>query len=225
MCTGCNNSLQPVENRTDAADNGRKGKDMIRSADILDAIFFGGEKRNQPQYEDMFEEKNKRSYKTIGHILCAAGISLMILVVAACLSLIVPRLAGYEGYVVVSGSMEPTIPVGSLIYSKKIDPAILQTGDVIVFIDEARGTTPITHRVVTNDPANGTITTKGDANESVDINPVTYDSVVGKVAAHVPRIGVTVGMFTTVLGKIIAVFMLIEGWLLNEIGRRMKLRR
>ena len=66
----------------------------------------------------MFEEKNKRSYKTIGHILCAAGISLMILVVAACLSLIIPRLAGYEGYVVVSGSMEPTIPVGSLIYSK-----------------------------------------------------------------------------------------------------------
>ena len=170
----------------------------------------------------MFEEKNKRSYKTIGHILCAAGISLMILVVAACLSLIIPRLAGYEGYVVVSGSMEPTIPVGSLIYSKKIDPEALRVGDVIVFIDEARGTTPITHRVVTNDTANGTITTKGDANENVDINPVTYDSVVGKVAAHVPRIGFTVGMFTTVLGKIIAVLMLIEGWLLNEIGRRLK---
>ena len=81
--------------------------------------------RNQSLYEDMFEEKNRRGHKTAGRILRAAGIALMVLVVAACLSLIVPRLAGYEGYVVVSGSMEPTIPVGSIIYSKQTDPALL----------------------------------------------------------------------------------------------------
>ena len=148
----------------------------------------------------------------------------MVLVAAACLSLIIPRLAGYEGYVVVSGSMEPTIPTGSIIYSKRIDPVTLQTGDIIVFTDEARGTTPITHRVVINDHSAGTITTKGDANENEDINPVTFDSGVGKVAAHVPRIGFTVAMFTTVLGKIAAALMLLEGWLLNEIGRRLKMR-
>ena len=180
--------------------------------------------RNQSHYEDMFEEKNKQNRKPAGRILCAAGIALMVLVAAACLSLIIPRLAGYEGYVVVSGSMEPTIPTGSIIYSKQTDPALLEPGDIIVFKDEAHGTTPITHRVVTNDPSARTITTKGDANENEDINPVTYDSVVGKVAAHVPRIGFTVAMFTTVLGKIAAALMLLEGWLLNEIGRRLKLR-
>ena len=180
--------------------------------------------RNQSLYEDIFEEKNKKSHKTSGRILRTAGIALMVLVAAACLSLIIPRLAGYDGYVVVSGSMEPTIPTGSIIYSKKTEPALLETGDVIVFIDEARGTTPITHRVVSNDPSTGTIITKGDANESEDINPVTYDNVVGKVAAHIPKIGFTVAMFTTVLGKIAAALLLLEGWLLNEIGRRLKLK-
>ena len=197
---------------------------MIRAADILDTIFMSRVERNQSLYEDMFEEEDKQSRKRAGRVLCVAGIALMILVIAACLCLIMPRVAGYEGYVVVSGSMEPTIPVGSIIYSKKTDPELLQTGDIIVFINETRGTTPVTHRVVTNDPSTGTITTKGDANEHEDINPVTYDRVIGKVSSHVPRIGFTVAMFTTVLGKIIAVLLLLEGWLLNEIGRRLKQR-
>ena len=197
---------------------------MIRAADILDTIFMSGVGNNRSQYEDIFEEKNKRSHKIAGRALCVAGITLIVLIASACLSLIVPRLAGYEGYVVVSGSMEPNIPTGSVIYSKKTDPALLQTGDVIVFVNEARGTTPITHRVVTNDPSTGTIITKGDANEFADMNPVTYEEVIGKVAAHVPRIGFPVAMFTTVLGKIVAALLLLEGWVLNEIGRRLKLR-
>ena len=197
---------------------------MIRAADILDTIFMSGVGNNRSQYEDIFEEKNKRSHKIAGRALCVAGITLIVLIASACLSLIVPRLAGYEGYVVVSGSMEPNIPTGSVIYSKKTDPALLQTGDVIVFVNEARGTTPITHRVVTNDLSTGTIITKGDANEFADMNPVTYDEVIGKVAAHVPRIGFPVAMFTTVLGKIVAALLLLEGWVLSEIGRRLKLR-
>ena len=198
---------------------------MTRTVGILDTIFMSRVERNQSLYEDMFEEKDKQSHKKLGRVLSIAGIAMIVLVAAACLSLIIPRVAGYEGYVVVSGSMEPTIPTGSLIYSKPTDPAQLQTGDVIVFVDEARGTTPITHRVVTNDTSAGTIITKGDANEGEDINPVTYDNVIGKVAVHVPRIGFTVAMFTTVIGKIVAALLLLEGWLLTEIGRRMKLRR
>lgn len=196
---------------------------MIRAADILDTIFMSGE-YNHSQYEDMFVEKNNQSHKMAGRVLCVTGIAIMVLVASACLSLIIPRAAGYEGYVVVSGSMEPAIPAGSVIYSKKTDPALLVTGDVIVFIDETRGTTPITHRVVTNDTSTGTITTKGDANGNADINPVTYDNVIGKVAAHIPKIGFTVAVFTTVLGKIVAAILLLEGWLLNEIGRCLKLR-
>lgn len=148
----------------------------------------------------------------------------MVVVICACLSLAIPKLAGYDIYVVVSGSMEPNIPVRSIVLSKEIEPSQLQTGDVIVFIDPARGTTPITHRIVENDTAAGTIRTKGDANEHEDVNPVTYDNVIGKVHAHIPRMGYVAHTLTSLLGKIVAVFLLIEAWLLIEIGKRSSAR-
>lgn len=170
--------------------------------------------------------KPRRSFSgTAGRILGAVGTLLMLIVVLACLFLIIPKFAGYDGYVVVSGSMEPTIPVGSIVYSKNEDPSTMNVGDVIVFLNEAQGRAPITHRIVSNDTVTGTIITKGDANESEDIHPVPYNKVLGRVEAHVPRIGFTVAMFTTTLGKIIALLLLTEGWLLIEIGRRMRAMR
>ena len=152
------------------------------------------------------------------------GVIIIVIVASACLSIVIPKLAGYNVYVVVSGSMEPAIPVGSIVYSKEVDPAQLQTGDVIVFTDPARGTTPITHRVVTNDTGTKTIITKGDANEREDANPVTYNHVIGIVTRHVPRIGFTAAMFTSLLGKVTAGLLLLEAWLLIEIGSRLMKR-
>lgn len=156
------------------------------------------------------------------HALGIIGNVLMVLVLAACLSLVIPKAIGYDAYVVVSGSMEPNIPVGSLVYSHKEDPASLQAGDVIVFVDPARGSTPITHRIVSNDTAAGTIITKGDANDSEDANPATYDNVLGKVMVHMPRIGFIAAMLTSKLGKVITGLLLLEAWLLIEISRRSK---
>jgi signal peptidase I len=182
--------------------------------------------RNQALYTENIEspKPEKRQTSKTGKLLIAAGRLVMLVVVAACLSLVIPHFIGYETYVVVSGSMEPNIPVGSIVYSKKADPAALQTGDVIVFVDPARGTTPITHRVVTNDTAAGTIVTKGDANEAEDANPATYDNIKGKVAVHVPRMGFVASALTSFLGKLVAILMLMEAWLLIEIGNRLKIR-
>lgn len=160
-----------------------------------------------------------------GQILQVVGVLLMVIVAAACLSLAIPKLLGYDIYVVVSGSMEPNIPVGSIVLCKEVENAQLQTGDVIVFTDPDRGTTPITHRVVSNDPATGSIITKGDANEREDTNPVTYNHVIGKVAMHIPRMGYTAAALTSVLGKIVAGLLLLEAWLLIEIGRRSKAKQ
>ena len=108
-----------------------------------------------------------------------------------------PRLAGIKTYVVISGSMEPAIPVGNMVYSKEVDPATLETGDVIVFYSsnalqggtDAGDVIPITNRVVSNDIAAQEITTKGDANEQNDISKVIYMNVEGKVIFHVPHLG------------------------------------
>lgn len=178
----------------------------------------------KPEKSSESPKPEKRQTSKTGKFLIAAGRLVMLVVVAACLSLVIPHFIGYETYVVVSGSMEPNIPVGSIVYSKKADPAALQTGDVIVFVDPARGTTPITHRVVTNDTAAGAIVTKGDANEAEDVNPATYDNIKGKVAVHIPRMGFLASALTSFLGKLVAILMLMEAWLLIEIGNRLKIR-
>ena len=180
--------------------------------------------RNDAIYREN-EAKPVKCTQREGRILGMIGNILMVLVLFACLSLVIPKIAGYDAYVVVSGSMEPAIPVRSIVYSKKVDPATLQTGDVIVFVDPARGTTPITHRVVSNDTTVGTIITKGDANEHEDVNPATYDNVVGKVGWHIPRVGFVAAMLTSTLGKIAACLLLVEAWLFIEISRRIKAQK
>ena len=177
--------------------------------------------RNEPLYRMNEADKDQRASRIAGRFLSTVGIILMVIVVAACLCLVIPKIAGYESYVVVSGSMEPAIPVGSIVYSEKTDPALLKAGDVIVFIDATRGSTPITHRVVSNNTGTSKVITKGDANANEDVNPVTYESIMGKVKAHIPRIGFTVAMFSTALGKLVAALIMLESWLLTEIGGRL----
>ena len=199
---------------------------MIRIADIAGAIDMSRVERNAHLYEEIEKEVEQLSKgkgkRTAGFVLGALGNLLMLAIVVACIGLAMPRIAGYDGFVVVSGSMEPAIPVGSLVFSKEVDPADVQVGDVIVFRTAARGDTPITHRVVRNDRAARQITTKGDANEREDVSPVTYDNVVGKVRMHIPRVGFIASMLTSVLGKIVAVLLLVEAWLLTEVGKRLR---
>ena len=61
------------------------------------------------------------------------GHSLLIIIVAAYLPITIPSASGYEIYTVISGSMEPAIPTGSLVYVKYIQPEEIQTEDVIAF--------------------------------------------------------------------------------------------
>ena len=48
-----------------------------------------------------------------------AGTLILLSVIASCLPVTVPRFMGYEIYNVVSGSMEPAIPTGSLVYIRE----------------------------------------------------------------------------------------------------------
>lgn len=69
--------------------------------------------------------KTKRKKRTIARICSMIGVSLLILVILICIPLTLPRLAGFDIYTVVTGSMEPAIPVGSLIYVREEVPAEL----------------------------------------------------------------------------------------------------
>lgn len=102
--------------------------------------------------------------------------------------LLVLRAAGYAPYAVLSGSMEPTYPVGSLIYVHDTAPGTIGVGDVISFVLAEDGTVA-THRVVERGADGRAFYTKGDANESRDGQPVAAENILGVVKFHVPLLG------------------------------------
>lgn len=99
--------------------------------------------------------------------------------IACYLLIAAPMLAGYHPVVVLSGSMEPTFHVGSVIYYKEAEFADINVGDAITFRAGEDGM--VTHRVTEKSELSQTFTTKGDANLSEDPNPVEYSDVIGKV--------------------------------------------
>ena len=161
-----------------------------------------------------------RKRKTGFGLLNAAGTLIIVVIVALCLSVELPRLADISGYVVVSGSMEPAIPVGSYVYSRNCEPKTLKRGDVIVFSRASEDSIPVTHRVVENRTGEESIITKGDANPVEDFSPVAYENVMGKVILSVPYLGKLVSPLATLYGKLLYMGIVVFGFLLCELGRK-----
>ena len=117
---------------------------------------------------------------------------LVVMVVILAVMLVGVRLVGLQVYTVLSGSMEPTYHVGSLIYVKSVDSSKLEAGDVITFmLDEE---TLATHRIVEvvpdeADPSTIRFRTKGDANDAEDASLVHYKNVVGSPVFSIPKMG------------------------------------
>lgn len=127
----------------------------------------------------------KKIWNIITTVIVIFAILLAVLLVGV-------RLIGLQAYTVLSGSMEPEYPVGSLIYVKEAKEQDLKVGDVISFmVDE---NTIATHRIVElvpdeNDPDLIRYRTKGDANDTNDADPVHYNNVLGRAEFHIPYLG------------------------------------
>lgn len=107
-------------------------------------------------------------------------------IVLAALTLVV--LGRIEGYVVLSGSMEPSIPTGSICCVDTGIPAEeIRQGDVIAYrlSNEVR----VLHRVVEVDEKEKQFITKGDANECEDFSPVSFGQYIGKERGVLPFLG------------------------------------
>jgi len=102
-----------------------------------------------------------------------------------------PRVAGYEMYIVVGGSMSPTFEAGSLAFLRPVDPETIEVGDVITYRGGTEDSLLTTHRVVAVHREGGQLsfTTRGDANDVNDALPVKAESVLGKVQFTVPYAG------------------------------------
>ena len=148
------------------------------------------------------KKKNKKN--PVAVICSTLGTLLLIIIVLVCLPLTVPKMLGFQMYTVISGSMEPAIPTGSLVYIKDMEPADVEDGDVIAYYGGHDSNAIITHRVVKNRVVMGEFITKGDANEKEDMNPIPYANFLGRVELSVPVVGELAQIFTSTQGKIIA---------------------
>ncbi|MBQ7437403.1 MAG: signal peptidase I [Oscillospiraceae bacterium] len=147
------------------------------------------------------------------------GTLLLIAVIATSIPLAIPTLLGYEIYNVTSGSMEPELPVGSVIYVEHVKPESIKEGEIIAFYS---GGSVITHRAVENYLFEGKISTKGDANPRVDFNDVPYADVIGVVKYHFPYLGNYLMIYSHQLTKVYLIVLAFCGVMFNVLAGRMR---
>lgn len=107
-----------------------------------------------------------------------------------------------RSYAVLSGSMEPTVPVGSVVLARP--DKFYFRGDIISF---RKGNITVTHRLIDKKIINGGTYyfTKGDANKTPDEKPVSFDKITGKVITIIPLLGYFLAFSKTAPGFVFLV--------------------
>ena len=101
-----------------------------------------------------------------------------------------PGVLGYQSLTVVSGSMVPTLGVGSVVIDDVISPADARLGDIVTFKDPLHPR-QLTHRLQKVRVEGDTfyMTTMGDANDVPEHWSVPRNGHIGRAVAHLPKLG------------------------------------
>jgi signal peptidase len=139
-------------------------------------------------------------FKIIVNTFLFALVAIGVLVVFS----FVPFPGNFKVFTVQSGSMEPTIHTGSLIFVKPM--ADYNVGDIITKRTKDPKIT-ITHRIFSKEEIDGQISfeTKGDANDGPDGEKFTKEGIIGKEIINIPYLGYPVGYAKTVQGLILLI--------------------
>jgi signal peptidase len=107
-------------------------------------------------------------------------------------TILIPAVASAERFTVLTGSMRPTYPPGTLIVVKPVKAEKLRIGLPITYQLQTGKSAVVTHRIVaTSQNAMGerSYTTQGDANDAPDPKPVIAKQVRGEVWYSLPYLG------------------------------------
>lgn len=140
------------------------------------------------------QETEKELYGTQIRNKVVNALATLLLIIAVCVCLFIAiqvlgnghaSIGGYSFFRVVTGSMEPTIPVGSLILTHQEDISLIEVGDIVSFRSSSPETLGmiITHRVVgkTMQGTQVLLQTQGDANLAMDGYYVAAENLIGKM--------------------------------------------
>ena len=114
-------------------------------------------------------------------------------------AVVVPRLAGATPYTVLTPSMVPAYPPGTLVVDRPVAPEDVAIGQAITYQIAPGRPEVVTHRVVTiarHPDGNLRFQTRGDANNAVDAAWVRPEQLRGAVWYAVPHLGRLGGLLT-----------------------------
>lgn len=136
------------------------------------------------------DRKRFGALRWAGQVL--AWVVILVAASAIAVGVLIPRLGGATPYTVLTSSMEPKYPPGTLVVVKPTPTDEIGVGTVITYQLESGRKAVVTHRVVSvGYGSNGEMvfTTKGDANDVVDLEPVMPVQIRGALWYAVPKLG------------------------------------
>lgn len=135
------------------------------------------------------EQPEKTFAHYIGLGLSAA--TLLLVIALAIIVIVVPRVTGSTALTVLTSSMEPGLPPGTLIVVKPVDIDEIAVGDVVTYQLRSGESTLVTHRVIgisSTTTGDRRFELQGDNNSTPD-GPIVAEQVMGRVWYAVPLIG------------------------------------
>jgi signal peptidase len=132
--------------------------------------------------------------KGLWHYIGVALSSAMLLLVlgVAALAVVVPAIAGGTALTVLTQSMEPKLPPGTLIVIRPAPIADIRIGDVLTYQVKSDEPAVISHRVVSrtiDSKGKTTFVTKGDNNDLPDAGVVQQVQIRGTLWYSIPLLG------------------------------------
>jgi signal peptidase I len=124
--------------------------------------------------------------------LGASGALLLAVIGIAVVTVVIPRLNGWTPLTVLTSSMSPALPAGTLVVVQPVDASALAVGDVVTYQLRSDDPTLVTHRIVSITATSGgamAYVLKGDNNPDPDVDPVLPEQVQGRVTYAVPLLG------------------------------------
>jgi signal peptidase len=134
--------------------------------------------------------KAKTWYSILGQVIAwaiAAALFGLILILV-----VIPRATGSTPYTILTSSMVPLMPPGTIVVDRPEPFSSIRVGDVLTYQIASGEPAVVTHRVIgINVESDGsqTLTMKGDANPSPDLAHVISKQVRGVVWYSVPYVG------------------------------------
>ena len=164
------------------------GSGSVRSAQVESALVVPAPAASSQPEPKPTKPRGLLHYLGVG---VSAGLLAFVLLIAA-LAIVVPAISGSTPMTILTGSMTPTYPAGTLVIIKPVNPDTLVIGDPITYQIESGKPAVVTHRIIAiTSVSDGTrtFTTQGDANNTADPKPVLGAQVRGKVWYSIPYLG------------------------------------